>query len=75
MKCEECKKTGVYPYYGVAPHVHNLNKTGSFIGSTILLDKEKYPDNYDDIDNGCGIYYCPNEKCENSKQKQIGEEE
>lgn len=71
MKCNFCKENpDIYPYYGVAPHIHDLTKTGSIIGSTVLLNKKDYPDNYDDVDNGCGIYYCENKECENSKEQQ-----
>lgn len=33
-------------------------------------EKEDHHDNYDDIDNGCGIYYCPNKDCKYSKKNQ-----
>lgn len=41
--CEDCwyeffDETYGLQYYGMAPHIHDLSLTGSFIGSTILLD-------------------------------------
>lgn len=59
MNCsnEDCE---MFPYYGVAPHIHDLSK-GSFIGSTKILDKEKWPKNFveDMAEPGLGTYYCP----------------
>lgn len=50
----------LYPYYGVAPHTHNLSG-GSFIGSTVVDKKEDWGTNFvEDKDvPGCGAYYCP----------------
>ena len=39
-----CKQCGGNPTrYGLAPHTHNMQNTGSLIGSTELLPKEKWP--------------------------------
>jgi hypothetical protein len=65
-KCKVCYDGYFYPDYGVAPHKHDFTKTGSFIGSTELLPKDQYPDNYDDVDKGWGIYYCTNPNCKNN---------
>ncbi|TMS80575.1 hypothetical protein [Pseudoalteromonas sp. S554] len=47
--CEHCNNGDgdcVFPYYGLAPHKHNTEKTGgSVIGSTEIL-KEEYPENF-----------------------------
>ncbi len=53
----------MYPVYGVAPHKHDLGKTGSIIGSTVVQPKETWPENFveDKESPGCGTYYCP--KC------------
>jgi len=47
-------------YYGVAPHTHDLSRTGSFIGSTVLKPKIEYPPNFheDPECEGCGTYIC-----------------
>lgn len=49
-----------YPCYGIAPHHHNVSR-GTYIGSTMLLDKEYWPKNFieDPEAPGCGLYYCP----------------
>ena len=64
--CEVCDDgTGdcAYPMYGLAPHKHNLQKTGgTIIGSTEIEPKESWPDNFieDPESPGCGIYAeCP----------------
>ncbi len=71
--CKECNKyleeTGdrLYPQYGLAPHSHDIKKTGTIIGSTVISSKKKWPDNFheDFEDPGCGVYTCPNINCEN----------
>ncbi len=61
--CEHCDDGdgfSVYPYYGIAPHVHDL-ADGWFV-STRLLPKEAWGDNFrEDPDcNGHGVYLrCP----------------
>ena len=77
MICDKCqqqmKEMGeyMYPIYGLAPHHHNLKKTGSIIGSTEIFQKDKWPDNFieDPEALGCGVYYCPDHKCNNGKEK------
>ena len=63
--CKTCYDGYFFPHYGMAPHSHNLSKTGSFIGSTEIKDKPEWPDNFiEDKDaEGCGTYWCPNKKC------------
>lgn len=50
-----------YPYYGVAPHTHDL--THGVIGSTRIKPKDTWPANFQELtgpdDEGCGIYVCP----------------
>jgi hypothetical protein len=55
----------IYPYYGVAPHKHNLAKTGGdFIGSTEIEPRSEWPANFVEDEPGaeCGVYthclYC-----------------
>jgi hypothetical protein len=62
MYCEELDGKCCYPYYGLAPHTHDLKKTGTFLFSTVLDPKETWPDNFkEDKDApGCGVYtHCP----------------
>lgn len=61
----------VFPYYGVAPHVHeppNGRPAGApfdasmLIGSTRIVDKKLWPANFreDPAAPGCGTYtHCP----------------
>ena len=54
MPCEHCtdgnpneaEATCVYPYYGLAPHRHDLSRTGSIIGSTVIEPATKWPANF-----------------------------
>lgn len=57
-KCELCE--GVGHWYGVAPHRHDMDKTGSIIGSTVILPKEEWPKNFipDPEDETCGTWFC-----------------
>ena len=60
--CPICSGEG--KWYGMAPHRHNLKKTGSFIGSTEILDKKEWPSNFiPDLETGShqGIWTC--ERC------------
>ena len=69
--CKYCYD-GIYPYYGMAPHVHDLSG-GSFIGSTVLLPMSTYPKNFEPdpeqveewkktgLAPAQGTWYCP--KC------------
>lgn len=64
--CENCGYGGeggcVYPYYGVAPHRHDLTRTGSIIGSTVIEPRGKWPANFapdepeEKDGGGCGVY-------------------
>lgn len=60
-KCKTCCDGEYYSYYGLAPHKHNLNKTGSIIGSTEIEPDDKWPDNFSEDPDapGCGVYSCP----------------
>ena len=68
MGCKFCTDPDggcCFPYYGLAPHKHDLSKTGHFIGSTVFID-EPAPSNFDpdpdDPDGKIGTYtHCP--KC------------
>ena len=60
--CDDGQGQCLYPYYGMAPHRHDLSKTGSFIGSTVVDPKDSWPDNFveDEPGAGCGVYTkCP----------------
>lgn len=49
-----------YPQYGVGPHRHDLSR-GTFLGSTVPLPKEDWPNNFreDPEVPGCGVWLCP----------------
>jgi hypothetical protein len=53
-KCKTCLDGICFPIYGTCPKEK----------------KENWPDNYDDVDRGCGVYYCPEKNCKYSKEKQ-----
>lgn len=60
MACEHCTDPdgeSCYPMYGVGPHRH---EGASIIGSTVLLPKEAWPENYqEDADcPGLGVWWC-----------------
>jgi hypothetical protein len=60
-KCKN-KECDFYPHYGMAPHNHDLKKTGSVIGSTVLISRDKWPDNFlpdEEVKGAQGAYYCP----------------
>lgn len=74
--CDHCVDpdgNNCYPYYGLAPHRHDLNITGHnkhddsditgyIIGSTVLEPKENWPENFiaDSGAAGLGTYIrCP----------------
>lgn len=69
MKCSN-KNCDYYPYYGIAPHYHNL-ESGSFIGSTVFIDKKEWPKNFieDKEEPGMGTYYCPD--CMDIKEREL----
>lgn len=61
-KKEECPLCwGLGSWHGVAPHTHDMQATGSIIGSTKILPKDQWPSNYipDGEDPSCGTYLCP----------------
>ena len=68
MGCKFCTDSDgvcLFPYYGLAPHRHDLSKTGYLLGSTVFTD-EPLPDNFDpdpdDSSGKIGTYtHCP--KC------------
>lgn len=76
MACAGCEAdkafngTYIYPYYGVAPHRHKVvpGCPVTMIGSTVMYPEDEWPSNYEDVDDGCGVWYCPNKDCCNSKQ-------
>lgn len=53
--CDDGDGHSVFPYYGVAPHTH---AEGPMIGSTRLLPREQWGDNFrEDPDSpGYGVY-------------------
>jgi hypothetical protein len=42
--CKECG--GQSQRYGMAPHTHDMSRTGSMIGSTVIAAKETWPKNF-----------------------------
>jgi hypothetical protein len=73
MACEFCSDIGdgrcVYPYYGLAPHIHDFSKGVSIFDSTVFLDGE-LPNNFqpDPENKELGTYlYCP--KCGAGEKK------
>ena len=64
-KCKVCCDGMYYPQYGVAPHCHDKQLR------SYLLPEKEWPENYDDVDNGCGVYYCPVKKCYYSKKNSL----
>ena len=61
-KCNTCLDGEIYPYYGLAPHKHDMTKTGSIIGSTVIDPESEWPSNFhpDAEDSGAGVWTCPN---------------
>lgn len=56
----------IYPYYGLAPHTHEIGMVKGKKGirlSTKIANKKKWPKNYKDTDDGAGVWSCP--KCLN----------
>lgn len=68
-KCKLCGDGDFFPIYGLAPHRHSTENGKLIIGGTEFTGE--IPDNFvpDDECNTHGVYYCPNEGCENSKEK------
>jgi hypothetical protein len=52
----------------MAPHSHDIKKTGSIIGSTVIDPKKNWPNNFweDPEAPGCGVWTC--EKCNGTGQ-------
>ena len=48
----------IYPFYGLAPHRHDMGRTGSLVGSTVEKPREEWPANFcEDKDApGMGTY-------------------
>jgi hypothetical protein len=46
-------------WYGVAPHVHDLSRTGSMIGSTVLMDISAQLSANGEYDCGGGVFFRP----------------
>lgn len=66
--CDDGDGFCVFPYYGVAPHTHD--QAGGWVGSTKLLPREQWGDNFreDEEAPGCGVYLrCP--KCGRGEEK------
>ena len=58
--CDDGDGHSVFPYYGTAPHTHDTSN--GWIGSTHLLPREQWGDNFrEDLDcEGHGVYMrCP----------------
>lgn len=80
MICKDCQKSieymgdSIYPYYGMAPHTHDLS-SGTYIGSTRLSSQQNLPPNFEpdpDSEDSFGQYwqglwYCPTDGCEFSR--------
>lgn len=53
--CEFCNDGDghcIYPYYGVAPHIH---KEGPMIGSTVVKPKSAWPSNFREDPDVAGL--------------------
>lgn len=60
--CDDGDGHCVFPYYGVAPHTHEQSHPADWLGSTRLLPKDKWGDNFreDPESPGQGVYMrCP----------------
>lgn len=57
-ECDDGDGNCVYPYYGVAPHIHEQSHPADWLGSTRLLPKDKWGDNFreDQESPGQGVY-------------------
>ncbi len=85
IKCWDCLDGETYPYYGMAPHQHI--ETGDAKVLHVRDGQPTWPANFEidpDIDLGgkspdeytgpiAGIFYCPNEECENSLKQRLGD--
>ena len=62
LRCDDGEGGCMFPIYGLAPHGHDLSRTGSIIGSTVTLPREKWPENFheDEDEPGLGMFtHCP----------------
>lgn len=62
--CDDGDGHCVFPYYGVAPHTHTATHPADWLGSTKLLPRDQWGDNFreDPECPGQGVYMrCP--KC------------
>jgi hypothetical protein len=67
MGCDFCTDPAgddCFPMYGAAPHIHVGER---YIGSTRLLPRSEWPDNFEEDPDckGLGTYWCP--KCGHGK--------
>jgi hypothetical protein len=71
LQCSDGEGGRLYPYYGVAPHIHaGGDEIG--IGSTQLMPRAMWPRHFEpDLDDpGCGTYtHCPYCKAPNSSHQ------
>lgn len=60
--CKECKR-GIFPLYGLAPHIHTKHKKGEI--ETKLKNKSNWPSNFreDPQAPGLGVYLCNDKAC------------
>lgn len=68
-KCKVCFDGEFYPHYGLAPHIHNIEKfnNNDYVMTTTITGE--LPENFVP-DEGCkthGVWYCENQKCKNHK--------
>ena len=69
-RCFDGNDASVFPYYGLAPHTHY--KQNGVIGSTVVLPKSEWPENFEEDEDapGAGIYtHCP--ECGAGKTEEI----
>lgn len=61
MPCKMCADPDdgmcLYPYYGLAPHGHDLSKNNMF-GSPKMLPRKEWPKNFveSEVESGFGVY-------------------
>ena len=62
VKCETCEDGEYFPYYGLAPHAHDIKRINDRMAiSTAFASKDAWPANFkeDPEAPGCGIWSCP----------------
>lgn len=62
MACEYCTDPDgqpCFPIFGVGPHKCFWKIPGAVIGQSEPIQKEQWPDNYQETEPGMGIYWCP----------------